>query len=411
MPRNGNGGYSLLNNSWNPAINGAAATAADWQNLINDVAAAIQQSVSNDGQTPMVGSLNMGGFVITGLGAPIGTGQSLRWEQLIKGADIASAAIISIPNEGSVFDVTGTTGITTLDGAYPGRLVWLRFTGSVLLTNSTSLVLPRGANLVAAYGDVLPFICVQAGIWKCPFSPFEHGQCQTRYLSTTDARLYPYGGNGLIIQGRQYRIPQTGLSISRAGLSSGVTYYIYAKDDGAGNPVLESQLAGSAPHSTGVDGVEIKTGDPSRSLVGMFWLGAGNFFLYTNSFKYLSSWFNRRPVAVINSGFSQSTGSTTPVAVTGDIGILSWAGDLLTGDYRGAASNTSVSAVASYLNLNGSSSFSASAICRNSGDPYAIPNRIDLALVSDGPATCSVYGSTTTGTATFSGSYSLTGTI
>lgn len=64
MPRSG-GIYSLPTNSWNPAINSTLATPADWQSLINDVASALTQSVSKDGQTVMTGSLNMGGFNLT----------------------------------------------------------------------------------------------------------------------------------------------------------------------------------------------------------------------------------------------------------------------------------------------------------------------------------------------------------
>lgn len=167
MPRNGTGGYSLPNNSWNPAINGAAATAADWQNLINDVATAIQQSVSADGQTTMTGSLQMGGFTISGLGAPTGVGQALRWEQLTKGADIASAAALPIPNEGAAFDVTGTTTITSFSGAFPGRIVYLRFMAAPIITNSASLILPNGKNMHPYPGEVYAFENVEPGVWQC----------------------------------------------------------------------------------------------------------------------------------------------------------------------------------------------------------------------------------------------------
>jgi len=67
MSRNGTGGYTLPANSWNPAVNGAAATAADWNSTAADIAAAIQQSVSSDGQTAMTGNLNLGGNKITNL--------------------------------------------------------------------------------------------------------------------------------------------------------------------------------------------------------------------------------------------------------------------------------------------------------------------------------------------------------
>jgi hypothetical protein len=62
MPRNGSGGYDLPTNSWNPAVNGASATSTDYQALINDVETAIQQSVSADGQTPITGDFNFGGY-------------------------------------------------------------------------------------------------------------------------------------------------------------------------------------------------------------------------------------------------------------------------------------------------------------------------------------------------------------
>jgi hypothetical protein len=171
MPRNGTGGYSLPSNSWNPAVNGVAATAADWQNLINDVGGAIQQSVSSDGQTPMTGSLKMGGFSLTGLGAPSGSGQSLRWEQLVKGADISSAAALSIPVEGSYFNVTGVATITSISDVYPGRLVYLKFMSVLSLTNSTALVLPNLSDYTTMAGDILVFLNDAPGVWICVAYP------------------------------------------------------------------------------------------------------------------------------------------------------------------------------------------------------------------------------------------------
>lgn len=61
MPRSG-GTYTPPTNSWSPAINGTLASTADWQALLNDIVAALTQSVSKDGQTVMTGSLDMGGF-------------------------------------------------------------------------------------------------------------------------------------------------------------------------------------------------------------------------------------------------------------------------------------------------------------------------------------------------------------
>jgi hypothetical protein len=157
MARNGSGTYNLLTNSWNPATNGVSATAVDWQNLINDVAAALNQSLSADGQTPITGNLNAGNNKITGLAAGSGTGDSLRWEQLFsqgQPANLASAATTDIGAQNTVLlNITGTTTITSFGTNYNGPR-YLRFDGALTLThNATTLILPGGANITTAAGD------------------------------------------------------------------------------------------------------------------------------------------------------------------------------------------------------------------------------------------------------------------
>lgn len=82
MARNGTGGYQLPANSFNPAVNGVAATAADWNSTAQDIQAAIQQSVSSDGQTPMTGNLNMNGNKITGLANASASGDAVSLGRL-----------------------------------------------------------------------------------------------------------------------------------------------------------------------------------------------------------------------------------------------------------------------------------------------------------------------------------------
>jgi len=168
MSRNGSGGYSLPSNSWNPAVNGVTATAADWQALINDVATAIQQSVSADGQTPITGNLQMGGNKLTGLAAGSGTGQSLRYEQLFSQGtltDIASAATVDIGAQLTNFlRVTGTTGITSFGTNYNGPR-FLIFAAAVTLTHSATLVLPTASNITTAANDALIAVPISGG-WQ-----------------------------------------------------------------------------------------------------------------------------------------------------------------------------------------------------------------------------------------------------
>lgn len=171
MPRNGSGGYIPPLNSWNPPINGAAATPADWQAILNDLATAIQASIAADGQTPITGVLNFNNNRISGVGAPIGQGNALRWEQLTKGSNIASATTINIPNEGAFFEITGTTDIAAITDTYPGRVVFLRFQDVLTLENSAGLVMPTGADIQTAAGDVAIFLNETTGVWKCVYYP------------------------------------------------------------------------------------------------------------------------------------------------------------------------------------------------------------------------------------------------
>jgi hypothetical protein len=168
MPRNGSGGYTPPSNSFNPAINGVSATPADWNATLSDLATAIEQSISADGQTPITGNLQMGGNRLTGLSAGSATGQSLRFEQLFsQGAltDIASAGTTDIGGQLSNFlRVTGTTGISSFGTNYNGPR-FLIFSGVVILTHSATLVLPGGANITTAANDSLIAIPISGG-WQ-----------------------------------------------------------------------------------------------------------------------------------------------------------------------------------------------------------------------------------------------------
>ena len=161
MARNGSGQFDLLVNSWNPAINGTLATAGDWQALINDIAAAITQSVSRDGQTPMTGNLDLANNKITGVTAGTGTGEALAFQQLFNQGvmeDIASAATTDIGLQNTNFlRVTGNTTITSFGTNYKGPR-FLVFESSLTLTNSSTLVLPGGKNITTSAGDVLILI-------------------------------------------------------------------------------------------------------------------------------------------------------------------------------------------------------------------------------------------------------------
>lgn len=88
-----------------------------------------------------------------------------------KGADIASAATCDLATAtGDYVDITGTTNITAFGTVSAGMRFILQFDGAVAIThNATSLILPGGANITTAAGDVLMMESLGSGNWKCLF--------------------------------------------------------------------------------------------------------------------------------------------------------------------------------------------------------------------------------------------------
>ncbi len=86
-----------------------------------------------------------------------------------KGTAVASAATTDIGSANSDYvEVSGTTTITSLGTTSARNHVWVKFQGALTLThNATSLVLPTGANITTAAGDVAEFVRSTGGNWQC----------------------------------------------------------------------------------------------------------------------------------------------------------------------------------------------------------------------------------------------------
>jgi len=73
-----------------------------------------------------------------------------------KGGDIASSSPLTIGTNGDYFDVTGTTGFSTMTVAV-NRLFRLQFDGILTITHGGSITLPGSANFTTAAGDEITF--------------------------------------------------------------------------------------------------------------------------------------------------------------------------------------------------------------------------------------------------------------
>jgi hypothetical protein len=114
MARNGSGVYSLA--SGNPVVTGSTISSTWANNTLNDIASALTQSWSVDGQTPVQANIPMANFKFTGLGAGTTAGDSLAYGQALNGSSLVLTG-----------GFTGTTA--TLTGALTGTTA--AFSGAV----------------------------------------------------------------------------------------------------------------------------------------------------------------------------------------------------------------------------------------------------------------------------------------
>lgn len=104
------------------------------------------------------------------------------------GANIASATTTDLSTAtGIALTVTGTTTITAFGTEQAGALRVLTFAGALTLThNATSLILPGGANITTAAGDVAVMLSLGSGNWRCiAFQPASGRAVVSPSASTT----------------------------------------------------------------------------------------------------------------------------------------------------------------------------------------------------------------------------------
>lgn len=91
---------------------------------------------------------------------------------------LASASTVDVGAElANTVIISGTTTITSLGTIASGAVRRLEFQGILTLThNGTSLILPTGANITTAAGDVAEFRSLGSGNWRCVAYTRANGQ-------------------------------------------------------------------------------------------------------------------------------------------------------------------------------------------------------------------------------------------
>jgi len=230
---------------------------------------------------------------------------------------------------------------------------------------------------------------------------YAHGQCRLSVVSTTSLKLSQYNGQNLQIGGGLQQIPAAGVTVSNTGLSATTLYYVYAAVV-SGAMVLELSTTG---HSTATNGVETKTGDTSRTLVGMIATNASSQFVDSLASPTCFNWFNRRLISASAGVLSGAVaGSTFTEINTGlRLTFLAWPDETVDvsvvgnmfGDTASALLTLSPSLDSAQWGMGVSSSDSASGLQRPA-------TARAVALVSEGRHIASAIGKTSSGNVQFS---------
>lgn len=176
------------------------------------------------------------------------------------------------------------------------------------------------------------------------------GQCRM-LLNGSNVVLMPRGGNTITVAGRSCIIPDAGVSLAPTSLLAATLYYIYAVPTAG---VITSLVASTTTHSTdttaGNKGVEIMSGNSAYSLVGMAYVKTAATFADTASQRFVSSWFNRKPIVGLTpytASVSVSGASYVEMAPAYRLEFLAWLGDAVTLSFVGPLS---VNSASGYIN-------------------------------------------------------------
>lgn len=408
MPRNGSGVYSKP--AGTTAAPNTTIESAKYNSTIDDLV-----SDANTARPIVAGGTGAtsASAARTGLGFAADAGNFGK-----QGANIASASTTDLSTAtGDYVFVTGTTTITALGTATAGVERTVQFTGALTLThNATSLILPGGANITTAAGDVAVFKSEGSGNWRCvsyqraaiapSVTAFTFSQFRLT-KSGSNLRVSREGGKYITINGVNEIIPSGGVDLSPSGSSAGTTYNIYAYMS-SGTMTLEYSTTAHATDST--TGVEIKSGDATRTLVGMARAVTGPAWADTVTQRFVISWANRKTKGITNVFTANRTRATG--SGVGEINteirceFLTWADEIVAATANAMVSNDSGSGISIYSGflVDGTLDSDAFIDGQTAATNYRDVTSFSIAkAMSEGYHYLSITGGTSAGTATWYG--------
>ena len=202
MPFNGTGTYTLP--SGNPVVTGTTISSTTTNNTNSDIATALTNCLTRDGQSTPSADLPMNAKKLTGLAAGASNGDSVRYEQVVLTASLGANVntFLATPSSANLAAaVTGETGTDALVFANTPTLV-APILGTPTSGNLTSCTadgtnaigyknIPQtGSDKTTAYtlvtGDVGKYVGVgTSGSIVVPTSTFANGDAISVFNNTT----------------------------------------------------------------------------------------------------------------------------------------------------------------------------------------------------------------------------------
>jgi hypothetical protein len=209
-------------------------------------------------------------------------------------------------------------------------------------------------------------------------------QCgRLTYVSATAIKFAPYNGKQIQINGSIFNIPaagiagvaNTGVFVNGTGasnLAASTLYLVYAFLNSGTVTADFCTTAHATSTTVGNEGVEIKSGDDTRTLIGMVFTNASAQFQQSSTFVGVISWFNRGSFALEQgvANLSTTTTSLINLSASGLLSLLNWGGEAVYVSMTGAQFVSGASFCQLAVGIDGSFGSAATAL-GNSSVSYA----------------------------------------
>jgi microcystin-dependent protein len=245
---------------------------------------------------------------------------------------------------------------------------------------------------------------------------------QLKYVSATQLSFAPFRGSLIRINGADYAIPAAGIAglantsvyidgVACQNLAASTLYRVYCFNN-AGTLTAEFSTTAHATSATpGNVGNEIKSGDDSRTLIGLALTGGTALFYDSLQYRYTRSWINRDRVSLSVGPLSVQVTATTATQTAANALFVCFANEALSASAMWYGTATAVSNLffQAVLDGAGTSQWQSAVSTTSTTSKYETGTAVGAWNVSsEGQHTVSLYAAvsaanTATGTGTISG--------